>query len=74
MPTASLSRQEKQNSQNCKGENIIVKVPDFPVEQGRVLEGTIIRSTDNAGTHIVGCRMPEDRIEIGNYVSRNYSE
>ena len=57
---------------DCKGENIIVKVPDFPVEQGRVLEGTI--STDNAGTHIVGCRMPEDRIEIGNYVSRNYSE
>ena len=54
---------------DCKGENIIVKVPDFPVEQGRVLEGTIIRSTDNAGTHIVGCRMPEDRIEIGNYVS-----
>lgn len=59
---------------DCKGENIIVKVPDFPVEQGRVLEGTIIRSTDNAGTHIVGCRMPEDRSEIGNYVSRNYSE
>ena len=59
---------------DCKGENIIVKVPDFPVEQGRVLEGTIIRSTDNAGNHIVGCRMPEDRIEIGNYVSRNYSE
>lgn len=59
---------------DCKGENIIVKVPDFPVEQGRVLEGTIIRSTDNAGTHIVGCRMPEDRIEIGNYVSKNYSE
>ena len=59
---------------DCKGENIIVKVPDFPVEQGRVLEGTIIRSTDNDGSHIVGCRMPEDRIEIGNYVSRNYSE
>jgi ribosome maturation factor RimP len=59
---------------DCKGENIIVKVPDFPVEQGRVLEGTIIRSTDNDGSHIVGCRMPEDRSEIGNYVSRNYSE
>ena len=59
---------------DCKGENIIVKVPDFPVEQGRVLEGTIIRSTDNDGSHIVGCRMPEDRIEIGNYVSKNYSE
>ena len=59
---------------DCKGENINVKVPDFPVEQGRVLEGTIIRSTDNDGSHIVGCRMPEDRIEIGNYVSRNYSE
>ena len=56
---------------DCKGENIIVKVP---VEQGRVLEGTIIRSTDNDGSHIVGCRMPEDRIEIGNYVSKNYSE
>ena len=59
---------------DCKDENIVVKVPDFPVEQGRVLEGTIIRSTDNDGSYIVGCRMPEDRIEIGNYVSRNYSE
>ena len=59
---------------DCKGENIIVKVPDFPVEQGRVIERTIIRTTDNDGSHIVGCRMPEDRIEIGNYVSRNYSE
>ena len=46
----------------------------FPIEQGRYLEGVAIRSTDSDGSYIVGCRMPEDSIEIGNYVNRNYSE
>ena len=44
------------------------------IEQGRYLEGVAIRSTDSDGSYIVGCRMPEDSIEIGNYVNRNYSE
>lgn len=59
---------------DCNGRNMIVSVPDFPIEQGKVLEGMAIRSTDNEGSYIVGCRMPSDSIEIGNYVNRNYSE
>lgn len=58
----------------CNGKNMIVNIPDFPIEQGRYLEGVAIRSTDSDGSYIVGCRMPEDSIEIGNYVNRNYSE
>ena len=54
--------------------NMIVSIPDFPVEQGRLIEGVAIRSTDSDGSYIVGCRMPSDSIEIGNYVNRNYSE
>lgn len=58
----------------CNGKNMIVSVPDFPIEQGKLLEGVAIRSTDSDGNYIVGCRMPEDSIEIGNYVNRNYTE
>ena len=58
----------------CNGKNMIVSIPDFPIEQGKLLEGVAIRSTDNDGNYIVGCRMPQDSIEIGNYVNRNYSE
>lgn len=58
----------------CNGKNMIVSIPDFPIEQGKLLEGVAIRSTDSDGNYIVGCRMPEDSIEIGNYVNRNYSE
>lgn len=59
---------------DCNGKNMIVSIPDFPIEQGRLIEGVAIRSTDSDGSYIVGCRMPSDSIEIGNYVNRNYSE
>ena len=59
---------------DCNGKNMIVSIPDFPVEQGRLIEGVAIRSTDSDGSYIVGCRMPSDSIEIGNYVNINYSE
>ena len=59
---------------DCNGKNMIVSIPDFPVEQGRLIEGVAIRSTDSDGSYIVGCRMPSDSIEIGNYVNMNYSE
>ncbi len=58
----------------CNGKNMVVSIPDFPIEQGKLLEGVAIRSTDSDGNYIVGCRMPEDSIEIGNYVNRNYKE
>ena len=36
--------------------------------KGEKLTGVIIRSTDDDGTYIVGCRMPEDNEDIMNYV------
>ncbi len=57
-----------------KGENVIVDVQDFAVLNGKSLEGCIIRSSNNNGEYIVGCRMPEDNDAIKEYVSQNYSE
>lgn len=59
---------------NAKGENILLSIPDFPLTEGRQLTGSIIRSTNNDGIYIVGCRMPEDSFAIRNYIDRNYTE
>ena len=58
----------------AKDVNIIVQIPDFPVESARNLQGIIIRSSDHEGTFIVGCRMPEDFYEIKQYVEDNMSQ
>ncbi len=49
---------------NAIGQDILLEIPDFPLEEARTLDGHIIRSTDNDGEFIVGCRMPEDSEEI----------
>ena len=41
----------------------------FELLNGEALKGMIIRSTNDAGRYIVGCRMPEDNIKIRDYVS-----
>lgn len=56
---------------NAKGENVTLSVPDFEIPEGQILEGCIIRSTNNEGEYIVGCRMPEDNPAIQNYVSKS---
>ncbi len=58
----------------AKGVNVCVEIEDFDVLSEEYLEGCIIRSSNNSGQYIVGCRMPEDSKEIKEYVSRNYSE
>lgn len=58
---------------DIKGDHVVVEVKDFGVIN-RPLEGTIIRSTNNDGEYIVGCRMPQDSESIKNYVEQNYSE
>ena len=55
---------------NAIGEQIQVMVNDFPLLNGEPLPGVIIRSSDNQGTYIVGCRMPEDNMIIKEYVNR----
>ena len=57
-----------------KGKDVIVNVDNFNVLGDKPLEGCIIRSSNNSGTYIIGCRMPSDSIEIKEYVSQNYSE
>ena len=56
------------------GKDIVLSIADFPLESAKKLEGHIIRSTDNDGQFIVGCRMPQDNEEIERYVNRNYKE
>ncbi len=60
--------------ENLKGKDVTLDIEDFTVLGDRALEGRIIRSSNNEGEHIVGCRMPEDSREIKEYVSRHYSE
>ena len=59
---------------DIKGKNVVVDVRSFEVLKGNVLEGCIIRSSNNDGEYIVGCRMPQDSEVIKEYVSKNYSE
>jgi len=48
-------------------------VKDFAVIGNKPLTGCVIRSSNNEGEFIVGCRMPEDSEAIKEYVSRNYN-
>ena len=57
-----------------KGTQVVLDIPDFPVKEERTMEGVVIRSTDNHGEYIVGCRMPEDSPAIQKYVNDNYKE
>ena len=55
-----------------KGKNITLKLDNFNIIPDSILTGCIIRSSNNEGEYIVGCRMPEDSREIKEYVSKNY--
>lgn len=59
---------------DMKGKNVFVDVDDFNVLGEKALEGSIIRSSNNDGEYVVGCRMPEDVEAIKEYVSKNYCE
>ena len=54
---------------NAKNAQVSVAVDEFPLLKGVPMQGIIIRSSNDRGTYIVGCRMPSDSIEILNYVS-----
>ena len=57
-----------------KGKLVTVDINNFTILSGKALTGRIIRSSDNEGEYIVGCRMPEDNEAIREYVNQNYSE
>lgn len=50
------------------GEQVEMTIQDFSLLEGEALQGIIIRSTDDDGRFIVGCRMPEDNMRIRDYV------
>ena len=57
-----------------KGKDLTVKVKDLDVLAGEKLEGCIIRTSNNDGEYIIGCRMPQDSQIIKDFVSQNYCE
>lgn len=50
------------------GEKIQLTIHDFAEIEGKPLDGLIIRSSDDFGTYVVGCRMPIDNKIIQKYV------
>ncbi|MBQ6812147.1 MAG: PilZ domain-containing protein [Agathobacter sp.] len=50
------------------GETVHLRIHDFSLLKGKELSGVIIRSSNNEGTYIVGCRMMQDNTDILNYV------
>ena len=51
------------------GEIVELTIQDFELLKGKALTGIVIRSTDDHGTYIVGCRMHEDNAVIQKYVN-----
>ena len=63
-----------QEIENYKFEDIEVLVENFNVVKDGKLEGNIIRTSNNDGEYIIGCRMPEDNYKIKEYIGKNFSE
>lgn len=55
---------------NVVGERVQLTISNFDVVSGKALPGVIIRSTNDHGTYIVGCRMLQDNKEIQAYVEK----
>ena len=55
---------------NNKGKIVTVSIDNFDLPAHSVLEGQIIRCSDNDGVYIVGCQMPEDNYYIMEYVEQ----
>ena len=53
---------------NAVGERVQLTISNFDVVKGKALSGVVIRSTNDHGTYIVGCRMLQDNKEIQTYV------
>lgn len=58
----------------AKGKDVTVEINDFEYLKNKTVVGCIIRSSNNDGEYIVGCRMPEDSQSIKEYVEKHFSE
>ena len=54
-----------------KGAALSIKIHNFDLPQHDVLEGHVIRCSNNNGQYIVGCQMPEDDFFIREYVKEH---
>ena len=54
----------------AKGKNITIAIENFPIPSQAELEGHVIRCSDDDGTYIVGCQLPEDNSEIRVYIEK----
>lgn len=54
-----------------KNASVTVTIHDYALPDHNVLEGRIIRCSDDNGLFIVGCQMPEDNFYILEYVEKN---
>lgn len=54
--------------ESAVGKKVEISINDFALLNGAALKGVIIRSTNDEGRYIVGCRMPEDNMKIRDYV------
>ena len=52
------------------GERVQLTISNFDVVKGKSLSGIVIRSTNDHGTYIVGCRMLQDNKDIQAYVEK----
>lgn len=53
---------------DSKGADISVEIENFALAAHNVVEGKIIRCTNDDGIYLVGCQMPEDNYYIREYV------
>lgn len=61
--------------EEIKDKLIELSISDFKLLKEQVLEGTVIRITNNQdGTCTIGCRMPDDNIAIRDYVNQNHKD
>lgn len=51
-------------------EHVVLEIKHFDLLRGQTLRGTIIRCTKEDSHYIIGCRMPEERTDIMEYVNR----
>ena len=57
-----------------KNAEVIITIHYFALPNHNVLEGRIIRCSDDNGLYIVGCQMPEDNFYILEYVENNLNK
>lgn len=63
---------EASEFKNAKGCMVSVEIQGFKLLENQILEGVIIRSSENDSEYVVGCRMMEDSKEIMDYVDRYF--